>query len=81
MAFLGSLMATHRCINIIHRQLLFKKKLHIFAQAALNTFEGEDIISLFVPDLLRDITLATYGVNSDDGTFDLKQTTLHDNFD
>ena len=51
--------------------LLGHEEFDIFAQRALITLQGQDIIGFLVHDLLGDGTLATHRVDGDDGAFDV----------
>jgi hypothetical protein len=44
--------------------------LDLFGQLALIAFERQDVIPILSDDLLRDLLLATYGVDGHDATFE-----------
>jgi len=53
--------------------LFGRKQFDIFAQRTLVAFQRQDIISLLVDDLLRDLTLTADRIDRDDGALDRQQ--------
>lgn len=70
---INGLAVADRGITEADGLLLGHEEFDVITKTALIAFQGQDVIRLLVDDLLRDLALASYSVDGDDGTFDGQQ--------